>query len=224
MSYGHWANAIPGTTVVPVELSGRGKRIRERPPDSMNALITELTGTLLPYLGGQFALFGHSMGALIAFELAHRLRRQYGLRPTGLLVSGCGAPGKSRPTTPLRHVLPDDELWEEVRRLNGTSDAACDNEEIRRLCTAAIRADFALVENYRFEAGSRLDCPISVFGGMDDPEVELADLAAWSGHTSSRHTLSTFPGDHFYLHRQPSGFLQVLSRKLASSQLASSLR
>jgi medium-chain acyl-[acyl-carrier-protein] hydrolase len=218
MAYGHWANAMPTTTVIPVELPGRGERIRERPLDSMDALIIELTGTLLPHVGGQFALFGHSMGALIAFELAHRLRRQYGLRPAHLLVSGCGAPSTSRPDAPLRHLLPDDELWEQVRVLNGTPNGACDNAEIRRLCTGAVRADFALVENYRFGGGTPLDCPISVFHGVDDPEVESTELEAWARHTSSVYTLSTFPGDHFYLHRQPPGFLRVVSRELAATR------
>jgi medium-chain acyl-[acyl-carrier-protein] hydrolase len=219
-SYAHWPRALPATNVVPVELPGHGERIRERPLDSMDALITELAGGLLRHVTGRFAMFGHSMGALIAFELAHRLRRQYGLRPTRLLVSGCTAPGRSRRAGPLRHRLPDDELWEQVRRLNGTPAAVCDHDEIRRLYTAAIRADFALVENYRFEPGVLLDCPISVFGGSGDREVDFAELPRWSAHTRSGHTVSTFPGDHFDLHRHPRTFLHVLSYKLDTGQQA----
>jgi medium-chain acyl-[acyl-carrier-protein] hydrolase len=218
-AYAHWSRALPGADVVAVELPGRGERLRERPLDSMDALVTDLAGRVLPHAGGQFALFGHSMGALVAFELAHHLRRRYGLRPARLLVSGCAAPeSPHRAAGPPRHRLPDGELWEEVRKLNGTADAVCDHEEIRRLCTAAIRADFALVENYRFEPRLPLDCPISVFGGIDDPEVEFAELAEWSAYTRSGHTVSTFPGDHFYLHRHPRTFLHVLSLKLATGR------
>jgi len=221
-SYVHWARALPGTNVVPVELPGRGRRIDERPLDSMAALVTDLAGAVLRQVSGQFALFGHSMGALVAFELAHRLHRRFGLRPTRLLVSGSASPGSSRRKAP-RHRLPDDELWQEVRRLNGTPGEVCDSEEIRQMWTATIRADFALVENYRCAPRNPLDCPISVFGGTDDPEVAFAELAAWSAFTRAGHTVSTFPGDHFYLHRHPRTFLNVLSHKLATrpSALAS---
>jgi medium-chain acyl-[acyl-carrier-protein] hydrolase len=179
----------------------------------MDALVTDLTVRVLPHVRGPFALFGHSMGALVAFELAHRLRR-FGVRPTRLLVSGQAPPGAARRSWPPRHELPDDELWEEVRRLNGTSAAACDSDEIRRLFTEAIRADFALAETYLPESRTPLECPISVFGGRTDPEVAPAELGRWSAYTTRGYTVSVLPGDHFYLHQDPHVFLDALDREL----------
>lgn len=215
-AYARWSSALPDAHVVPVELPGRGQRIDEPPLDAMPALVTDLAAQVMPYVRGSFALFGHSMGALVAFELAHRLRR-FGLRPTRLLVSGHVPPGAAQRDRPPRHQLPDSELWAEVRKLNGTSAAAYDSAEIRELFTAAIRADFALVENYLPEPKKPLECPISVFGGSADPEVAPAELAGWSAHTTGGHTVSVLPGDHFYLHQDPHVFLGALGRELHSA-------
>lgn len=215
-AYARWSSSLPGTQVVPVELPGRGQRIDEPPLDSMEALITDLTARVLRHTRGSFALFGHSMGALVAFELAHRLRR-FGLRPARLLVSGHEPPDTVRHDRPLRHQLPDGELWDEVRRLNGTPAAAADSVEIRRLFTATMRADFAVVENYRPEARKPLDCPISIFAGSTDPEVTPAELTGWSAHTTRGCTVSVLPGDHFYLHQDPHTFLRALDGELQAT-------
>lgn len=212
-TYARWPGFLPDVHVVALELPGRGQRIDEPPLDSMADLVADLAKPVMRHAAtGEFALFGHSMGALVAFELAHRLRR-FGLRPSRLLVSGHAPPGAFS-SQRSRHLLPDDELWAHVRGLNGTSADAGESAEIRRLFTATIRADFAVVENYFPGPRKPLDCPISVFGGDDDPEVTPAGLAGWSAHTSRGHTVSVLPGDHFYLHQDPEAFHHALGREL----------
>src|SRR5207237_545469 len=122
---------------------------------------------LLPYLNKPFAFFGHSMGALLSFELARRLQGQYQLSPVRLFVSGRGAPHLPDLDTP-RHTLPDAELLEELRRLNGTPMEILDHPELLQLMLPLLRADFAICETYVYADGVRLSCPLTALGGLND--------------------------------------------------------
>lgn len=180
--------------VVPLELPGRGGRVRELPCDRMGPLLDDLQPRVAAAAAeGPVALFGHSLGAAIAYELSRRVRSAL------LLVSAYRAPH-----LPLRErritQLPDGDFLACLRELGGTPAEAFDSPELMRLLLPVLRADFALSEGYGRAAGDPLECPITAFGGIRDPDVSAAELSAWREHTVGRCRVQLFDGDHFYLH------------------------
>ncbi len=212
--YRDWANHLPSTVqVVPVELPGRGARLAETPFVSVPPLISELSEVITPLLDVPFVFFGHSMGAVIAFELARSLRRKHAVEPRRLLVSGRRAP-ELPDDEPITYNLPAPELIDELRRLQGTPKEVLENAELMALMIPLIRADFQLVQSYEYVAEAPLRCPISVFGGLQDTEVPRESLQLWENQTCRRFTLHMLPGDHFFLRSSQSLLLGLLGQKL----------
>jgi medium-chain acyl-[acyl-carrier-protein] hydrolase len=114
----------------------------------------------------------------------------------------------------MLHLLPDDELLDGLRRLNGTAEQLLANEEFMRLLLPTIRADFALVETYSYQPGPPLDVPITAFGGQGDSEVDPSTIAAWSIHTAREFRLHMVPGDHFFIQKQRALVAAELSREI----------
>jgi medium-chain acyl-[acyl-carrier-protein] hydrolase len=185
----------------------------ERPFSRLSPLVQALTHALYPLLDKPFAFFGHSLGALVSFEVARELRRQYGVHPVRLFVSSGHAPQIPRRGLPI-HTLPEREFLEELRRLNGTPTELLAHRELMEIMLPVLRADFALYENYVYAHDSPLNCPILAFGGLQDRKVSHRDLEAWRDQTSVAFSLRMFPGDHFFLNATVSPLLQVLSREL----------
>ena len=214
LSFRSWSNSLPPTVeVCAVELPGRGSRLMEPPFTQLEPLIQELTRVLLPYLDKPFAFFGHSMGAIVSFELARMLRKDYDLSPVHLFVSGRCAPQVPDPDPPI-HTLPEPEFLDELRRYNGTPESVLENAELMELILPTLRADFAVIETYVYTPEPLLDCPITAFGGLEDGKVSYDDLEAWREQTNADFSLQMFPGDHFYIHSAQPLLLQALSRKL----------
>jgi len=187
----------------------------ERPFTQLSTLIEALAQGLAPLLDKPFAFFGHSLGALVSFELARQIRGQYGTHPVRLFVSGGRAPQIPHRAAPI-HTLPDKEFLLELRRLNGTPSELLNHEELMEIMVPLLRADFALYETYQYSTDAPLSCPISAFGGLQDHRVNDHDLEAWRAQTSSAFALRMFPGDHFFL-KQPL-LLRVLSHELQSGR------
>jgi medium-chain acyl-[acyl-carrier-protein] hydrolase len=198
--YRSWPDGLPrDIEVCAVRLPGREARFSERPFERARDLVAGAADALTPLFDVPFAFFGHSMGALLAFELARELRRRRGRQPVRLVVSGARAPQRPNPDPPVRH-LPDREFLEEVRlRYDGIPGAVLANQELVELLMPCLRADFTLVETYAYADEAPLDCPISCFGGKGDPRVSADDLQAWGAQTASRFALRMFEGDHFFL-------------------------
>ena len=143
-----WPEWLPITIeVIAVQLPGRGRRISEEPYTSLSDLVGELVQVLLPSLEKPFAFFGHSMGALLAFESARVLRSMDGPTPAHLTVSGAGAPQVPDPDPPI-HDLPDREFLKEIKQLNGTPIELFDSKEMVEIMLPTLRADFAVIEDY----------------------------------------------------------------------------
>jgi len=211
-----WSDGLPADVeVCPVQLPGRGTRLMERPFTQLSPLVEALAQALVPLLDKPFAFFGHSLGALVSFELARRIRRQYGVHPVRLFVSAGRAPQIPHRTRPI-HTLPDKDLLVELRRLNGMPSELLDHEELMEIMLPVLRADFAVYETYVYLTEPPLDCPISAFGGLQDLRVKDSDLEAWRAQTSASFSLRMFPGDHFFL-KQPL-LLQTLSQELQWSR------
>jgi medium-chain acyl-[acyl-carrier-protein] hydrolase len=153
------------------------------------------------------------MGGLIGFELARLLRREYGLNPVHLFVSGRRAPQIPDSDPPI-HALPDFEFLEELRHFNGTPEAVLENTELMQLLLPVLRADFAVIETYVYTPGPALDCSITAFGGLQDCEVRCDRLEAWREQTNASFSLQMLPGDHFFLNSAQPLLLQALSREL----------
>ncbi len=195
-----WSRVLPaGITCHAVQLPGREMRIRERPYRQLWTAVHALSNVLSPFLAQPFLFWGHSMGALLAYEVAQSLR-QHGLEmPQRLIVSGYNAPHIPY-ADPHIHHLPEDEFVAAVQALNGTPVEVLEHEELRNLVLPTVRADFQMVETYSYQEAIPLDCPITVLAGREDPKTDEAGIAAWQAHTSRPLDLFTFPGDHFFLY------------------------
>lgn len=216
--YRTWQQHLPAEIeVCAVQLPGRENRIREQPFTDVGTLVQALIPHLLPYLDKPFALFGHSMGSLIAYELAQQLHQQSGRRPTYLLVSGRRAPFLPEPEA-LLHTLPSDEafLTELQQRYQNLPTVLFEDAELRDLFVPLLRADFALVERYLGTAKPPLPCPIVAFGGEADSRASRAELMAWQELTQSDFALHLLPGGHFYLNQQPQQLLMIMTQYLHS--------
>jgi medium-chain acyl-[acyl-carrier-protein] hydrolase len=209
----NWMDHLPRSVeVCPVQLPGRGSRGAEAPHTRLRSLVEELAEALYPYMDKPSVFYGHSMGALISFELARELRRRHGFAPERLIVSGCSAP--QRVTWDETHELPDDLFIEHLRELNGTPAELLDHQELMQLMLPVIRADFAALETYEYDEEPPLGCPLTAIGGLQDDTVSIDDLKSWREQTASSFTVRMLPGDHFFIHSAKEQLLQVLSREL----------
>jgi medium-chain acyl-[acyl-carrier-protein] hydrolase len=210
----NWADHLPtDIEVCPVQLPGRGARMREDPFVRFPRLITALCQELLPYLDKPFVFFGHSLGALISFELARKLSQDYQLEPLHLFVSGRRAP-QLEDTSPNTYDLPDEEFVKELRRLNGTPAEVLDQPELLQLILPSLRADFELCETYEHKTTTPLKCSITALGGIFDEDVPRDRLEPWREHTSASFSLKMLPGDHFFIHSAESMLFQILTPEL----------
>lgn len=209
-----WSDGLPADVeVCPVQLPGRGRRLLEPPFTQLSPLVHTLAHALFPLLDKPFALFGHSLGALVSFELARQLRKQYGLHPVCLFVSAGRAPQIPHRDLPM-HALPEEEFVAKLRRLNGTPTEVFEHAELMEIVLPLLRADFAVYETYVYASEPPLSCPISTFGGFQDRNVSHGDLEAWRDQTTGSFASRMFPGDHFFLSANEPLLLQVLSQEL----------
>jgi medium-chain acyl-[acyl-carrier-protein] hydrolase len=213
-SFRSWQDKLLKTVeVCPIELPGRGAKFMETPFTELSLLVPAIAQGIFPYLDKPFAIFGHSMGAIIGFELARLLTKKYHLNPVHLFVSGRSAPHIPFTFKPI-HSLPEAEFIEQLRALNGTPDEVLDNAELMEMLLPMLRADFTLIENYVYTPGLTLNCPITAFGGLQDSKVTHARLEAWQEQTSAEFSMQMFPGDHFFLHSAQQALLRILCQKL----------
>ncbi len=207
------AQLAPDIEVISVQLPGRENRLSEPPFTDISSLMETLSYHLLPYCDRPFALFGHSVGALVAFEFARYLRRHDYPQPVHLFVSGREAPHLGPSSSPI-HQLPDSEFIEELRRYNGMPDTLLQNPELMELFLPILRADLALNETYHYDSEPPLDYPISAFGGLEDSEANPEEISPWSQETCHSFSLKIFPGDHFFIKSQLRPVLTAISQQL----------
>lgn len=220
--FNSWQDALPATVeVCPIQLPGRGNRLREASFTRLLPLVSDVADDLLPYLHEPFAIFGHSLGAMVAFELARHLVREHSIQPTNLFVSGYPAPQIPQSKC-YRYDLTESELIEELRRLNGTPKEVLDHPELMQLLIPMIRADLEMIRTYVYADTVPLSCPITAFGGLQDERIMREDLAAWHMQTTAAFSVRMFRGDHFFIHTSQRLLLQIIARKLvqASQQLS----
>lgn len=194
-----WTDLLTeGIEICCIQLPGRESRLREPAYTHLAPLLEVLTDAIYPYLDRPFAFFGYSMGALISFELARRLRRMCEKHPVRLCLAAFRAPQLPNPNIKVYH-LPS-EVFKVILRADGVSERILQNEELMEAILPALRADYELCDTYRYKEEPPLACPFSVFGGLGDIRISSADLEAWRIHSSAAFRLSLFPGSHLFLH------------------------
>jgi medium-chain acyl-[acyl-carrier-protein] hydrolase len=201
-----------------IQLPGREDRFLEQPVADLDELLEAITPELLPFLDRPFAFFGHSMGAIICWELSRRLRYAYGIEPLRIFVSGCRALQFHESRTLREADLSDAGLIAELIRLDGTPKDLLDNPEFVSFVLPAFRADLTLFAGYGYRTGDPLTCPVSVFGGSEDPRVDLAHLEGWAKLTTGPCDVQVFPGGHFFLAAEQTGVLESVNRALAGDR------
>jgi len=216
-TYRLWPSHLPpAVEVCPVQLPGREERYREPAFTSVIGLSRAVARELAPYLDRPFALFGHSMGALLAFEIARALRHSGAAAPAALLLAAYPEPAASSARVPIHH-LPDADFIAEMRRLQGTPEAVLHNDELMAFMLPILRADFRACDTYRYTPGPPLDCPIVAYGGRDDREVGPADLDAWRVHTTASFDRRLLDGNHFFVQSQRDALLADVGGRLAAA-------
>jgi medium-chain acyl-[acyl-carrier-protein] hydrolase len=210
----NWPGRLPPSVEMgAIQLPGRSHRLQEPHIRGLAPLSHIVAQALLAYLDKPFVFFGHSLGALLCFETARSLRRGNQRQPMHLFVSATGAPHRRRLEESLSS-LPKSELVSKLRAFNGTPVEVLQSDELLDLILPTIRADFELCETYEYLPEPPLECPMTIYGGLEDPKVEMERLAAWREMTVGACNMRTFPGDHFYLNNQQAIFLRIFAGDL----------
>ncbi len=213
--YRLWSRLLPADVdVCPVHLPGRETRLPEPLFTHLIPLIEAGAQALSPYCDVPFAFFGHSMGALISFEMARSLRRHQRLTPVHLFVSAYRAPQLPLSREMIHHLAAP-EFLRSVFRMGGTPSDVLLNKELVDLFLPILRADFTLYETYTYSEEEPFQCALSVFGGERDLLVSIQELRAWQQQSSGPFALYMLPGNHFFIQSSQQLLLQIIARELA---------
>ncbi|MFD5653376.1 thioesterase II family protein [Streptomyces sp. NPDC127039] len=206
--YAAWGTGLPDDVELnAVQYPGREDRLSEPPADDLSKLVTGVSAALLPLTDRPLVLFGHSFGAVVAYETARRLTA-WGAAPDHLVVSGRRAP--SLPARGDMHTRSDDELVAELVRLGGTRGELLADPAVRDVYLPAVRADFKLAETHHRPAAAPLGCPTTAVMGDKDTEVDEVQARPWAEHTTGPFALHAFPGGHFYFNPRREPVLRLL--------------
>ena len=213
-AYRSWAAAMPAhVELQAVQLPGRETRFSEPALRDLDGVLASLVPALASHWDKPFVFFGHSLGALLAFEAARALRRRGLPLPLHMFLSG-----RRAAHVPLDrrayHDLPEDELVAEIKKMNDAASPMFDHPELLALALPTLRADFALHDTYSYRPEAPLDIDFSVFGGLADHTTDTAVLKDWQSLSSKATKISLFPGGHFFIDTHKRDVLAVIGRQL----------
>jgi medium-chain acyl-[acyl-carrier-protein] hydrolase len=213
-AYRRWTEGLTPLTVRVLQLPGREGRFREPLVETLEDVIADLWRATEPRLNDRFALHGHSMGGILAFELAHEIRARTGLEPVHLFVSATKAPQHRQVRGHLTELSDADFVADLTRRYNGMPAAILQDADFMASLLPALRADFGILERYRCADRPLLNCPISAFGGTADQAVTLTSMAGWADQTTGGFSLNMVEGEHFFLQEQRLWLADAILAKL----------
>jgi medium-chain acyl-[acyl-carrier-protein] hydrolase len=213
--YRQWQALLPPQIeVVPIQYSGRGRRMREPFCTNMQELVEGAArGLASEFERRPFAFFGHSMGAIAAFELARLLQRERWRSPELVFVAGTSPPSRRRERREI-WKLPDAEFAVELRVMNGTPEELLTDPEAMALLMPLIRRDLEIADSYCGDPRVRIGCNLVAMGGTNDPDVPIENIEAWKIHCLGSFRAFTLEGDHFFVNQNPQ-VLQIVAECLA---------
>lgn len=217
--YMRWRKRLaPDAECLPLELAGRGVRTGEPFYADMREAAEDLYERLRPQLDGTpYALFGHSMGGMIGYELARLIRDRHAPPPTALVMSGRPSPETPRKEAPI-HLLSDAEFADRIREMGATSSELFANKQLWNVFMPILRADFRLVETYVYEEREPLPWPLTAIAGQEEAWTE-AELDGWRHHTTGGCRIVRMPGGHFYWQDDPDPLLGYLRQALTAGTI-----
>lgn len=195
-------------------MPGLEGRLGDPPVSSIPLLVQALEEVISQKLDKPFTFFGHSLGAFIGFELGRQLRRQYQCEPIHFFASGIRAPQIPPSSPPINHLADTAFLQELRRRYNCIPEEILQDRDLLKQLLPGLRASFSMYESYRYSSGDAFDCPITVFGGLQDSTVDRGDLEAWRYQTKRSFCLHMIPGNHIFIHFNREDFLRALSDEM----------
>jgi len=201
-----WADISVNIEFIGAQYRGRGARIRERPYRSIREFVEESLTDIENFCDKPYAIFGHSMGAMVAFDLAKKFTDNVAHKPVHLFLSGLASP-RRRFSNKRIHDLSHKDFLCELRSLNGTPPDILENPDILEIFLPAIRADFEAAYYWHIDEYCDLMIPTTIFGGMDDREIPVEALADWASYTSESVEVNLHPGGHFFIHDE---FLAII--------------
>jgi len=206
----------PSIQLQPIELAGRGRRIREPLYNSISEIVEDMFKIIRPELSpGPYAFFGHSMGSVVAFELTYKIRQEGLPEPVHIFFSGRGAPHMPRDEKKKYHLMSDEEFKQEMIELGGTSREFFEHPELMEVFLPLLRGDLKVNETYQYsEKKAKLDSPITVFHGKKDEEVTMEEISEWSVHTNRGCDINVFEGGHFFLNEEAPVISKIINRAL----------
>lgn len=216
---GWQAQLPPQIEVAAIQLPGRAARMGEAPPASIAQIVEQLAPVIASQGAPRFAFFGHSLGALVAFELARHMAARGMRQPERLFASACNPPqhrGKSR----MLHQLPDQAFLAALAEYDGTPPEVLQHRELMELMMPTLRADFRLAEAYAYSPGPLLAMPITVLCGRQDQYVDVDRAALWQSETLGACATEVFDGGHFFLGSERPAVLAYVSSQLLPGQRA----
>jgi medium-chain acyl-[acyl-carrier-protein] hydrolase len=214
VAYHAWKNLLhPDIALLRMQLPGRETRLREKPFTAFFPLIKALISAIAPWLDSPFVFYGHSLGALIAFEVARMLRDLGKPLPFHLFISSFRAPHLPDPDQMISK-LPENQFIECLKQYDGIAPAIVTNSELMEIYLPILKADFSILSSYHYTQKAPLPCPITAFAGLSDPKISAEEIAEWQDHTTGRYNSHFFPGGHFFINESQSEMLAHMNRYL----------
>jgi surfactin synthase thioesterase subunit len=209
--YYEWSKLMPNEVeVIGIELPGRGKRFTEECNSQLDLLVSELSEAIINNIEPPFLFFGHSLGAVVSYEVARKLRKLHYPLPVLLIISGRAAPHLEVEREKIDNMS-DFEFKQLLKRVNGIPEQAFQNNELMKLVLPIIRADFILSSSYVHQKEAPLPCSIVMFSGENDHGISIEHIRAWEEHTSCNFSYYIFEGDHFFIRKRTSQIINVIS-------------
>ena len=200
--------------IVPVEYPGRGSRFGEKLCNDMDEMVEAVLPVIMKNGTENCAFFGHSLGGLVAYETALKLRKMGMELPQHMFLSGC-TPPHVKYGEKILHLLPDDEFLKELIELGGMSEEILNNREILELYLPVIRADYRIYELYKHKSGQEpLPVDYTVLMGSTDVIAGGRNMMNWKSYTSAKFQMRHFEGDHFFIHEQPGILMETIQEQL----------
>lgn len=208
--FARWpANIVPGVQLHAVEYPGRGRRPYDQPAAGICPLAAEITSHILALPAVPLLLFGHSMGSVVAFEVARRLAVVESAPPHALVVSNISAPHRLHRREPL--PVTDDGVWDHSYNIGGIPKAIYRSRTLKSLMAPTLRADYEMLNRYRCDPSAKITCPVTVLHSDSDVLTPLEDATTWNELAVGTFSYRSFIGGHFYLAEQEALVARLVS-------------